>query len=162
MSLEKVEKHMSKDPFQIHPATPAVEALKIMETHGIRHLPVVKNVKAERGKIIGVISERDLRRVVHADDGNEILVWALMSRNPYVVKENEPVENVIREMRKHKYGCAIVIDQFYWITGIFTTIDALALLEKLLENQGSQPRASFGAIEEYLAFNSERPANLPA
>ena len=157
MSRAKVEDHMSKHPYRIHSCVSAKQAYLIMQNNGFRHLPVI-----EGHELIGVISERDLKQVMASNAAETTTVWPLMSRNPYVVREGEPVENVVRKMRQEKYGCVVIMDQSNWITGIFTAIDALELLEKMLHEKDPESRKSFGAIEKYLSLNSRRPFEATA
>ena len=50
-----VEQYMSREPATIGKDEPLVAAHKLMQTHRIRHLPVL-----HQGRIVGVVSERDL------------------------------------------------------------------------------------------------------
>lgn len=45
---------MTRDPLTITPASSAIDALRIMDDGGFRHLPVI-----ESGKILGVVSRSD-------------------------------------------------------------------------------------------------------
>ncbi|MCC7276251.1 MAG: CBS domain-containing protein, partial [Alphaproteobacteria bacterium] len=47
---------MSGDPCTIPPRRPAIEALRLMQDGGFRHVPIV-----EDGKIVGVVSRGDFR-----------------------------------------------------------------------------------------------------
>lgn len=150
MQKEFLINNMSENPYQVSSQTCARKAFQFMQDNDIRHLPVVND-----GVLVGVVSDRDLRQALNQKD--EILVWSLMSRNPYVVKEGEPIEKVVHEMHRKKYGCSIIVDDLNWVTGIFTTIDALVLLEKLLLDNGPTEKRSFGFIEDYLVRNTARP-----
>ncbi len=54
-----VEQVMGKDVITAHAGTSLREAAKLMTDHWIRHLPVV-----ERGKLVGILSQRDLAGVL--------------------------------------------------------------------------------------------------
>ena len=66
---------MTKDVITIHPGASLREAARVMTDKWIRHLPVV-----ERGKVVGIISQRDLAGVLanalHEPDALEQLVDA--------------------------------------------------------------------------------------
>lgn len=49
---------MTPKPITATPSTRAVDALRTMNDHGFRHLPVVEN-----GRILGVVSRRDFKGV---------------------------------------------------------------------------------------------------
>ena len=50
-----VEQYMSREPATIGKEEPLLAAHRLMQTHRIRHLPVL-----HQGRIVGVVSERDL------------------------------------------------------------------------------------------------------
>lgn len=96
------------------------EAIDLMARHRIRHLPVVTN-----GKIVGVISQRDLNLLTQLKDSEEYTVGDLMTPLPYIVQNYEKLENVVHEMNQRGVGCAIVQNALGELTGIFTSTDAV-------------------------------------
>jgi acetoin utilization protein AcuB len=98
-------------------------AQKLMEKHGIRHLPVLHG-----GELHGVVSDRDLGMIAGLNevDPDETTVEEAMTQDAYTVSKDTPVYDVLREMLEHKYGSAIVVEGAR-IIGIFTTHDALKL-----------------------------------
>jgi len=105
------------------------EANQLMSDLKIRHLPVV-----EGGKIIGIVSDRDLRLMVsmNGTDLNKFLVDDVMIREPYQVGPNTSLAEVVNTMAERKLGSALVIENDS-IIGIFTTIDALKVLSMYLK-----------------------------
>lgn len=150
-----VEKYMTKHPYLTNSRILAKEAYEKMKTKGIRHFPVI-----EENELVGVISERDLRQVIGNDDAERVTVWELMAKNPHVVHEGTSLRQVIREMREKKYGCVVVVDEADWITGIFTTIDALALLEELMDEEPEGHHRDFASVESYLVHKAKRQSAL--
>jgi acetoin utilization protein AcuB len=104
-------------------------AHKMMREHRIRHLPVL-----DRGVLVGIVSDRDLRFIetLRDVDPEEVLVEEAMTREPYFVAPDALVKDVADEMARHKYGCAVVMDRAK-IVGIFTTTDALRALVSVLD-----------------------------
>jgi acetoin utilization protein AcuB len=98
-------------------------AQKLMDKHGIRHLPVLHG-----GELHGVVSDRDLGVIAGLNevDPDETTVEEAMTQDAYTVSKDTPVYDVLREMIEHKYGSAIVVEGAK-IIGIFTTHDALRL-----------------------------------
>jgi acetoin utilization protein AcuB len=105
------------------------QAHELMRTHRIRHLPVL-----ESGKLVGVVSDRDLHLIetLADSDPDEITVDEAMSEEVYVVAPDDPVDAVVERMANHKYGSAIVMNRRGIVEGIFTTVDALQVLADVL------------------------------
>src|SRR5215471_9159245 len=97
---------MTKGAHSIGPKQPLAVAHRIMRENHIRHLPVL-----EAGKLIGVISDRDLHLVESLEDVDPttVPVEDAMSEQPYAVGPDARLETVARVMAEHKYGCAVVL-----------------------------------------------------
>jgi acetoin utilization protein AcuB len=100
----------------------------MLRRHGIRHLPV-----CQQGKLVGLVSAGDLHLLETLDgvDPNEVTVKEAMTPDPYQVRPDAPLRDVVQSMAEHKYGCALVT-QGAEIVGIFTTVDALRAFAGLL------------------------------
>lgn len=101
-----------------------------MGEHVIRHLPVVRD-----GVVVGVVSDRDVGIIesLGTTPASRVRVFEAMTPVPYAVGAQTSLLEVVRQMERHKYGCAIVTDDEGRVPlGIFTTTDALALLADLL------------------------------
>ena len=61
---------MTTDPTTIPPKATALEALRLMEDSGYRHLPVVAG-----GRLLGILSRRDLTGVEKARLDSESSLW---------------------------------------------------------------------------------------
>jgi CBS domain-containing protein len=66
-SYTKVSAVMSHDPICISPSTTLDEAMALVSTQRIRHLPVVQN-----GEVLGMVSSGDLTHWLVEDRGGEI------------------------------------------------------------------------------------------
>ncbi len=126
-SVRKISDYMSASPYFVSPQSKCDKAIKEMTKHKVKHLPVTS-----QGKIVGLLSERDLR-LVCLQSPEKFLVTDVMSPDPYVVNSDESLLGVVKEMKKRRIGCAIVRDVFGQPKGVFTSTDALSLLENLLE-----------------------------
>lgn len=129
MTKYVVEKYMTPSPHTVGRNQPLAVAHRIMRDHRIRHLPVL-----ESGKLVGVVSDRDLHLIetLKDVDPDKVRVDEAMSPEPYVVDRRKPLIEVVSEMVEHKYGSAIVLDEER-VIGVFTVIDALRLLGELLQ-----------------------------
>lgn len=126
-----IEQVMTKSPKVITAEISLSEASQIMRNANIRHLPVISH----KGNVIGILSERDVRLVNSLTMGSVPTVEDVMTPNPYLVQKDVRLTKVIAEMRVQKYGAAIVVDDIGQICGIFTLIDALAILADLARKQ---------------------------
>ena len=128
MSDPSVDKFMSRTPHTIGQQATLAAAHKMMADFNVRHLPVL-----EAGKLVGVLSERDLNFVetLKSVDPKVVMVSEAMSLDIFTVHPKDPVKRIAAEMADHKYGSAIVVDGKQ-VVGVFTTVDGLRALSQLL------------------------------
>lgn len=108
------------------------EAYELMRKHRIHHLPVL-----DGGKLVGLVSHRDLALVEGLDDldTSTVRVEEAMSADVFSVADDAPVGEVAHRMAHERFGSAIV-QRGKEIVGIFTTTDALRALDFLLSSPG--------------------------
>jgi acetoin utilization protein AcuB len=123
-----VRQYMTPMPCTIGSTRSLAAARRAMLDHGIRHLPVL-----EGGRLVGVLSERDLFLVESLPGVNptEVRVSEAMVANPYTVSPEAAVAEVVDEMIARKLGSALAVE-VDGICGVFTTIDALRALRDQL------------------------------
>jgi acetoin utilization protein AcuB len=129
-----------KSPVQsIHRSDTMGMALQMMRQHGIRHLPVL-----EDGKLVGILSDRDLRSPDipgrwHAIPwGDSIAVEWIMSSPVMVVSPDAPVSQAASLMHEERIDCAPVVDNGK-LVGIITSSDLLEILENQAEASARIP-----------------------
>ncbi len=135
---------MTKQPVSIGPYVSLNDAMDIMRSWGMRHLPVTEKT----GDVVGLLSERDAWRHFALHPGGKATVKDAMVSKPYVVAPDDLLIDVVKAMAEAKYGCAIVAGS-KGLCGIFTTTDALRILAKLLEDPDSGP-AKVIKLSDYL------------
>jgi acetoin utilization protein AcuB len=130
---------MTPGPYFVAPDDPLSRAEALMRDHGIRHLPVV-----DERELVGVLSDRDLSLVqkAGAHDGEPSVADA-MTREPYVVTPNAPLNHVARIMADRKIGSAVVVDRGA-VIGVFTVTDGMQALVEALE--GTYNRRTFEGV----------------
>jgi acetoin utilization protein AcuB len=128
-----VRQFMTAAPHTIAPTRSLAAARQLMLKHHVRHLPVL-----EGGRIVGLVSERDLLLVESLPGVNptDVHVDEAMVANVYTVHPDTPIGQVVETMIDRKAGSAVVCDGDR-VLGIFTTIDALEALHALLEDRGA-------------------------
>lgn len=129
--IPTIQKYMTVTPHSIGSDQTLATAAKMMREHRIRHLPVL-----EGGKLLGVITDRDLKFVetFRDVDPERLTVAEAMTEEPYTVAPDTPLDVVARTMAAEKYGSAIVMQNRH-VVGIFTTVDACQALSELLSTR---------------------------
>ncbi len=119
----QIRDHMTAHPSVIQQSASVVEAFDIMTEHGFRHLPVVDN-----NKLVGVISDRDIKSVWSSGRFESLKVSEIMSPDPYHVAPEARMSEVLEVMASNKLGCAIIKGHGETVAGIFTGTDAIKML----------------------------------
>lgn len=126
--IPHIKKYMSTDVQTIGDQQPMSVAHGMMRERRIRHLPVL-----HQGKLVGIVTDRDLRLVetLRDVDPSKVAVSEAMSPEPYVVSPETSLDEVVSTMAAKKYGSAVIADHGH-IVGIFTTVDACSAFADLL------------------------------
>ncbi len=131
---------MTANPVTVTPRNAIRTAINLMREGGFRRLPVV-----DRGKLVGIITDRDLRRAANSPyvvrekwyDNfvlDHIEVGTCMTADPVTVTPGTTVAEAARLMRDHKIGGLPVVADGQ-LVGIVTETDLLNFLIELLERQ---------------------------
>ena len=126
-----VEEFTTPDPVTADENMMIDDLQQLMERHGIRHLPIVRD-----NRVVGVISDRDLRLFAGLSAAEKFQVQAgdIMAEHPLTVSASLPLDEVAYAMSERRVGSAIVNDENGELLGIFTATDALnALIEIVRE-----------------------------
>ena len=133
----KISKYMTRRLITVTPEMSVKDAFLTMRTHRVRHLPVV-----EGDRLVGIISDRDLRRprwvdalddwtaYYQIDDGTT--VQDVMTSNPETVRTYDPILRAVALFREHRYGALPVLDKEGSLVGILSAQDLLVPLEEFL------------------------------
>ncbi|RPJ69506.1 MAG: CBS domain-containing protein [Desulfobacteraceae bacterium] len=125
---------MSPNPVTIDEEDSMQEAIKLMKQHSIRMLPVLR-----RGKLVGVVTDRDLKRASASDattlDVHEMLyliakikVKSIMSKNPISLPPELTVEETAEILLANKISGAPVVDAQGSVVGTITQTDIFRVL----------------------------------
>lgn len=107
---------------------------RLMDRHGIRHLPVVRDDVA-----VGIISDRDVRLIsgMSVAEKFQMLAGDLMTTDPVAVRATTPLDEVAHIMAEKKVGSVIVNHDDGRLLGIFTATDALNALIEIIRKGGA-------------------------
>ncbi len=141
---DRIEENMSANPSYIASTVSVREASDFMHEMGFRHLPVI-----DQERLVGILSERDLRQAVLLADSVPLSVGDVMISEPYCVRAGTRLSEVVSELADRKIGSAIVVDDDDVLIGIFTTTDALHILNNILRSY-PQSHAYHHGVEEFL------------
>jgi len=138
----KVSKYMTRKLITASPGMSVKEAFLVMRRHRVRHLPVV-----DGDKLVGIISDRDLRRPKWAeavDDwtsyyqiDDQVAVRDVMTANPEVLRTYDKILKAVNIFREQRYGALPVLDKSGDLVGILSAQDLLLALEELLVESGA-------------------------
>ncbi len=133
----KVSKYMTQKLITTSPDTSIKDAFLLMRAHRVRHVPVV-----EEDKLVGIISDRDLRRpswVDALDDWTSYYqiddsqsVGDIMTSNPETVRTYDKILKAVKIFREQRYGALPVLDKTDDLVGILSAQDLLMALEELM------------------------------
>jgi acetoin utilization protein AcuB len=138
MMSSLVRDWMTPDPITISSGADLPEAYWLMVNNKIRRLPVV-----DRGKLVGIITLEDLRRMMPADviriDParvsdmlSDTLVRHMMTKDPKTISVNAPLIEAASQMLEHRIGALPVMDGDK-LMGIITESDIFRALVKQLQ-----------------------------
>jgi acetoin utilization protein AcuB len=125
-----IRDHMTPAPHTISARRSLADAHALMRSQHLRHLPVL-----DGGKIVGVVSQRDLALVESLPDVSaaEVPVEDAMSTDLYTISPDAPLSLAATEMADRKLGSAIVVEHGA-VVGMFTAVDACRALAQALSH----------------------------
>jgi len=132
-SYRTVGQFMATDLFTVRPDDIVDFAASLMEWRYVRHVPV----EDDTGKLLGLISHRQLLRLVARGSSSEVMVSEVMHANPVSIGSDTSTVDAIRMMRDQRLSCLPVVDNGK-LVGLVTEYDLMIVAGRLLESQLSQ------------------------
>jgi acetoin utilization protein AcuB len=126
---------MSRNPIAVSPEASIQEAIELMKEHAIRHLPVVDGEE----RLVGWVSDTDLRGVFIASMIEELTVGDVMIADPITVSSTDVLEQAALLITKHKIGGMPVLEDGK-LVGIITVVDILEAFIDIMGVLGSSSR----------------------
>jgi acetoin utilization protein AcuB len=127
-NIPPVKAVMTPFPHSIEASEPTAKAREMMAVFGFHHLPVM-----DRGELVGVVSEQDLRRAEAIDEETR-RVADVVRQEAFVVDLSEPLDRVLSKMARLQAGSVLVVKEDR-LAGIFTVTDACRSFAECLRAQ---------------------------
>ena len=136
-----VRDHMTAPALTIQPETRLADALRFMQEHRVRRLPIVN----QTGWLVGIVSERDLLYASPSPTTARVLwemssqisrtaVQEIMTKRVIVVKPDAQLTEAATQMIDMKIGGLPVVDEHNEVIGIITETDVMRALVDVLQN----------------------------
>ena len=152
--VKRFESGVLKDPITIPPTMTVREVLALTRAHRISGLPVVD----EQGKVVGIVTNRDLRFETRLD---EVVGNIMTPRDRLVtVKEGASTDEAKALMHKHRLERVLVINDAFELRGLMTVKDILKSSEHPLAAKDALGRLRVGAAVGTGEGTEERAALL--
>jgi len=131
----KISHYMTPKVIAAHPEDGIRKTFFLMREHSIRHIPVLD----ENRRLIGILSDRDLRRpewveesidishVYNLDDN--LVVKDLMTTDVKVVYTYDSIKKANRFFIDHRFGALPVLNKEDELVGMLSAIDVLRAFE---------------------------------
>jgi acetoin utilization protein AcuB len=111
---------MIKDPITILESASVKDALDLMTSHSIRHLPVTDHKK----ELIGFVTLTDLKQAFIPSMVSDMSLKDIMIKNPIVLYPDADIETAAKIIHQHKIGGIPVVENKK-LVGIITVTDML-------------------------------------
>jgi acetoin utilization protein AcuB len=141
----RVRDAMTRDVITVEPDASAAQAWGLCRERNIRHLPVV-----EGGRLVGIVSDRDLRDLSpprDTPDQENTLGWVrirdMMSAEVVTAHPLDTIEHAARVIYEHKFNCLPVVAD----GGLFGIITSSDLVRTLVELIGAHDPGSWIEVE---------------
>jgi acetoin utilization protein AcuB len=142
-----IGERMAHPVITVNPEVPVTDALKLIKSEHIRHLPVVHN-----GKLVGIVTEKDLL-YASPSPATSLNIWEMydllskvhvenvMSKEVITVTEDTPVEEAAALMAEKKIG-ALPVMRDDKLVGIVTETTLLKMFAEMMGKRQKGVRAT--------------------
>jgi acetoin utilization protein AcuB len=137
----KVTNYMSRKVISVKPDTGVRAAFFLMKQHHIRHLPVV----GDENRLIGIVSDRELRRPDWVDEAvdithpyyldDELTVGDVMITKVHVIHTYDTLRKAVKVLLENNIGAAPVLDKPGDVVGMLSAVDLLRALNDMMLEQ---------------------------
>ncbi len=135
-----VRDYMTSDVIYANPTDGLRQTFYRMRERGIRHMPVL----GEREELVGIISDRDLRRPDWVDHEENVAHYYILDNASKVkgamvprvvtVRADDSVEVAVDVLIERRYGALPVLDADGKLVGMISAIDILRAFREQLSS----------------------------
>lgn len=118
--VKKFESGMVVNPVTIGPEATLEEAKALMAAHGISGIPVVENGEKGPGRLVGILTNRDVR---FASDPKQKIYELMTRENLVTVRENVEHDEAKRLLHQNRIEKLLVVDNEGRCVGLITVKD---------------------------------------
>lgn len=137
--VKRYESGVVKDPITINPEMTVREVLNLTTRHKISGLPVVVGT----GKVVGIVTNRDLRFEMRLDQPVKNIMTP--RERLVTVREGASREDALSLMHKHRLERVLVVNKNFELRGLITVKDILKSSEHPLACKDRLGRLRVGA-----------------
>jgi acetoin utilization protein AcuB len=125
---------MTKDVISVDVNDSMQDAARLIRGHKIRRLPVMEN-----GRLVGIVTDRDLKRASASDVTtleihellfliSEIKISDIMTKDPITIPLDYTIDEAAQILLEHKLSGAPVVDDEGQVAGVITQTDIFRVL----------------------------------
>jgi CBS domain containing-hemolysin-like protein len=113
---------------------PPGEAIRMIHQRGFSRIPIFEE---RESNVVGVVAAMDI-----LSRGTEAATIGELARQPYFVPETKRIDDLLREMQRHRIHMAIVVDEYGGSTGIVTLEDIVEEIVGEIQDEHDRTPAS--------------------
>jgi acetoin utilization protein AcuB len=146
----RVSNFMSAKVITAHPRDGIRRTFFRMRENEVRHMPVVD----DDHRLVGIISDRDLRRPQWVDEtpdlahlynlDDNLSVEDLMTRHVWAAHTYDSIAKATRILIEHRFGALPVLNKDGELVGMLSSLDLLKALDLLLGEQAAGKEGKHG------------------
>jgi IMP dehydrogenase len=118
--VKRFESGVVLNPITISPDMSLADALALMERHKISGFPVVENSNNRHGKLVGILTHRDVR---FAENMSQPVIQLMTTQNLITVNEHVTKEEARKLFHQNRIEKLVVVDADYQCIGLLTVKD---------------------------------------
>jgi IMP dehydrogenase len=118
--VKRFESGMVVNPITITPNATLADALALMARHGITGLPVVEQAESGPGRLVGILTNRDVR---FASNPGQPVSELMTKERLVTVRPGVDKEEAKRLLHQHRIEKLLVVDDDYRCIGLITVRD---------------------------------------
>jgi CBS domain containing-hemolysin-like protein len=125
-------------------SAPVAEIIEAVIEEGYTRIPIYRD---NTDRIIGILHAKDLLRLCAGETQCEGDIEAYLNQ-PYLVSEDKPIVDLLREFQKNKIHMSVVMDEFGAVRGLVTLEDILEEIVGEIDDEYDVDDDDFEKIDE--------------